>query len=144
MQNTKLDKRSLVRVRMMKILYTADLNNVDIFEANKILSENDIEDEKEDPINEKELNEYVSFINENLNKIDEIISNSLVGYKINRLNLVDKSIVRVATAEMLMNKLAKTIIINEALEITKLYSDLGDHKAVSFNNKLLDNISKNI
>ena len=45
---------------------------------------------------------------------------------------------------MLMNKLAKTIIINEALEITKLYSDLGDHKAVSFNNKLLDNISKNI
>ena len=44
----------------------------------------------------------------------------------------------------MLKKLDKRIIINEALEITKLYSDQGDHKATSFNNRLLDNISKKI
>ena len=33
---------------------------------------------------------------------------------------------------------------DEALEITKEYSDQGDHKAVAFNNRLLDNISKHL
>ncbi|HIT43294.1 TPA: transcription antitermination protein NusB, partial [Candidatus Avacholeplasma faecigallinarum] len=37
----------------------------------------------------------------------------------------------------------KRIVINEALEITKQFSDQGDHKATSFNNKLLETIYKN-
>ena len=36
------------------------------------------------------------------------------------------------------------IAINEALEITKDYSDEGNHKQVSFNNRVLNDISKEI
>ena len=45
---------------------------------------------------------------------------------------------------MLEGKEPRQVIINEALEITKEFSDLGDHKAVSFNNRLLDNIHKTL
>ena len=77
-------------------------------------------------------------------EIDEIISSSLFNYTINRLNLVDLQIIRIATFELLENKVAKQVIINEAIELTKIYTNLDDDKAKAFNNKLLDNIAKNI
>ena len=77
-------------------------------------------------------------------EIDEIISSSLFNYTINRLNLVDLQIIRIATFELLEKKLASAIIINEAIELTKIYTNLDDDKAKAFNNKLLDNIAKNI
>ncbi len=122
------------RVMAMQILYASDFNNVTIDEAIKYYDETPV-----DPLALK----YVKGIEANLEKIDDIISKSLVNYTISRLNLVDKAIIRLATYELL-NNVDKKIVINEALEITKEYSDQGDHKAVGFNNKLLDNISKNI
>jgi len=77
-------------------------------------------------------------------EIDEIISACLVNYTIKRLNLVDLQIIRVATFELLDKKLASAIIINEAVELTKIYTNLDDDKAKAFNNKLLDNIAKYI
>lgn len=79
----------------------------------------------------------------NIEKIDEVIANSLVNYSLSRLNVVDRSIIELATYEM-MDGLAPQIAINEALEITKLYTDAGDKKEVRFNNKVLDNIIKNL
>ena len=87
--------------------------------------------------------ELVNYVCANLEKIDEIISKSLVNYRINRLSYVDRAIVRMTTAELLMGT-PKAVCINEALEIVKVYSDQGDGAAVRFINKLLDNITKNI
>ena len=95
-----------------------------------------------------ELTEYskelVSGVLENKDAIDDVISNCLFNYTIKRLNLVDLEIIRVATFELLQKKLAKQVIINEAIELTKIYTNLDDDKAKAFNNKLLDNISKYI
>jgi N utilization substance protein B len=74
--------------------------------------------------------------------IDEIISESLTNYKLNRLSMVDRAILRVATFEMKYENLPKEIAINEALELTKTYSNLDDNKQVKFNNKVLDTISR--
>ena len=142
----KISKRSIFRIQAMKILFIADTNKITIAEALKNAKSGILND---DEINENiEIDEsvesLVNYVDENLAKIDEIISSTLVNYTIGRLNGVDKAIVRLACAEMLMGNLDRKIIINEALEITKLYSDTGDHKAVSFNNRLLDNISKKI
>jgi N utilization substance protein B len=114
------------RIEAMKILYTLDMNNS--------LDEKNVE--SEDKV-AKEL--AINTIKE-VQKIDFIISVCLKNYTLNRLNLVDKAIVRLATCELLMGT-DKKIVINEALELTKEYSDQGDHKAVSFNNRLLDTIS---
>ena len=122
------------RVLCMQILYNADLNEISIEESKN----NIVED-----IDELALS-FLELLENNLEKIDEIIEKSLVNYSLSRLNKVDKAIIRLATAEMLDGKTPKKVIINEALEITKEYSDQGDHKATSFNNRLLENISKNL
>ena len=110
------------------------LNKISIEEAINFFDETVVEQDSLD---------FVNYVANNLDKIDSIISASLVNYTIDRLNLVDKAIVRLATSELLA-KTDKRIVINEALEITKEFSDQGDHKAASFNNRLLDTISKNL
>lgn len=127
-------KRREARVMAMQILYASDFNNVSIEDAIKFYDET--------PIDALTL-EFVNNVSSNLEKIDSIISESLINYTIERLNLVDKAIIRLAVSELL-NKTDKRVVINEALEITKEYSDQGDHKAVSFNNKLLDRICNSI
>ena len=122
------------RVLCMKVLYNADLNEISIEESKN----NIVEEEDEVAFS------FLELVENNLEKIDEIIEKSLVNYSLSRLNKVDKAIIRLATAEMFDGKTPKKIIINEALEITKEYSDQGDHKATSFNNRLLENISKNL
>jgi len=75
--------------------------------------------------------------------IDQIIKANLEGWSLNRLNKVDKAIIRLATYEMVFDcKAPNEIIINEALELTKEFSEIEGGKARSFNNKLLDKISK--
>ena len=118
------------RVQAMQILYTSDLNATTVEDV--LTSYDDVD---------LKAKEFVDLVINNLEKIDFIISVCLKNYTINRLNLVDKAIVRLATAELIKGEVDKRIIINEAIELTKEFSDQGDHKAASFNNKLLDNIS---
>ena len=68
---------------------------------------------------------------------------NLKGWSFSRLNKVDKAILRLATYEMkFCQETPHKIIIDEAVELTKEFSDTGDGKARSFNNKVLDQISK--
>ena len=128
------EKRSY-RVMAMQILYSMDMNNASYQEALEFVNKDLVTEE---------VTNLVKYVSDNLAKIDEIITRSLTNYTINRLNFVDKAIIRVSTAELLIGNLDKRIIIDEALEITKLFSDEGNHKAVAFNNRLLQNISDNI
>lgn len=88
--------------------------------------------------------ELINGVIENKDTIDEIITKNLFNYTIKRLNLVDLAIIRIATFELLQKKLDKKVIINEAINLTKIYTNLDDDKAKAFNNKLLDNIAKDI
>lgn len=121
------------RIDAIKIIYSLEFNDGDILNiASSILEQDD----------EVAIKLAID-VKDNLLNIDNIIIESLTNYTINRLNLVDKAIIRVATYEMISGVSPK-IAINEALEITKEYSDSGDRKAVSFNNRLLDNIKRNL
>jgi N utilization substance protein B len=83
-------------------------------------------------------------ISERLDDIDTIISDNLIDWTIDRLNYVDKAIIRYAIYEMKYCDLPYEIAIDEAVELTKKYSNLDDDQAKSFNNRLLDNIRKKI
>ena len=128
------EKRSY-RVMAMQILYSMDMNNASYQETLEFVNKELVTED---------VTNLVKYVSDNMSKIDEIISRSLTNYTINRLNYVDKAIIRVSTAELLIGKLDRRIIIDEALEITKLFSDEGNHKAVAFNNRLLQSISDNI
>lgn len=75
-----------------------------------------------------------------LDKIDDIIIKNLTNWKINRLSFVDRAIIRFAVYELYYTDTPFEIIINEALNLTRKYSDEGDSKQVGFTNKVLDNI----
>ena len=88
------------------------------------------------------VNESVIGVFDNLAKIDEIINNNLTSWKINRLTFIDRAIIRFAVYELYYTETPYEIVINEALNITRKYSDEGDNKMVGFTNKVLDNIKK--
>ena len=131
----KNEEKRQNRIMAMQLLYSMDMNGTSkeevLSNANKELLNDEI----------KELVEYVD---KNIIEIDSLISKSLTNYTINRLNAVDRSIIRVSVAELMLGRLDKSIIIDEALEITKLFSDEGNHKAVAFNNRLLQSIVDNL
>lgn len=94
-------------------------------------------------VSQKDLN-YINTITkgiiDNKNKIDQLIEKYLKGWKINRLNKVDLAIIRIAVYEMIFLKdTPNAIIINEAIELSKKYSE---EKSTSFINALLDTLSK--
>lgn len=87
-----------------------------------------------------EINQTFFDLREKYQDLDLIISSNLSNWTIDRLNYVDLAIIRYATYEMKYLKTPYQVAINEALEITKIYSNLDDDLAKKFNNRLLENI----
>lgn len=83
-------------------------------------------------------------VTEHLNEIDETIEKNLFDYALYRLSFLDRAIIRLATYEMIYSELDPKIAINEAVELTKIYSNLDDEKQHKFTNKVLDNIAKTL
>ncbi len=92
----------------------------------------------------KEIEEIAKSVLTYSGDIDLIITKNLENWTIDRLNYVDKAIIRYAVYEMKYLKLPYEIVINEAIELTKKYSNLDDDLAKRFNNKLLDNIKNHL
>ncbi len=76
--------------------------------------------------------------------IDATIEDALVGYTLKRLSTVDRAIIRLAVFELRHTQTPSEIVLDEALHLTHIYTDMGDKKAVAFNNKLLDSILKGL
>ncbi|MBB6625183.1 transcription antitermination factor NusB [Clostridium gasigenes] len=114
------------------------------------LSKNTLEETIEHFIEEYEMKlktidvEYIKNILEVVEKnkeiIDEKITVALVNWKLDRISKVNLTILRLAVAEMLyLEDVPEKVAINEALELTKIYSD---EKSVAFINGVLDNTFK--
>jgi N utilization substance protein B len=115
--------REEFREEMIKIIY-ADMMN----------PEQDLE--SFDP---EVIQAYKDFSQE-IDAIDQIIKANLLNWSIGRLNYVDLAIIRYAVYELTTLKLPKEIVMNEALELTKKFTNLDDDQARKFNNRLLQNI----
>jgi N utilization substance protein B len=94
----------------------------------------------------EEIKEYsnwlVNGIISNQTKIDNIIQQVSEHWRLSRMALVDRNILRMAVFELLYEEnIAPAIVINEAIEIAKKYS--GD-EAATFVNGVLDAIRKSL
>jgi len=83
-------------------------------------------------------------IMDEMKEIDAVIEKHLFDYSLYRLNYVDRAIIRLAVYELKYTDIEKQIVINEAVELTKMYSNLDDEKQHKFTNRLLDNIAKTL
>lgn len=78
-------------------------------------------------------------VQNNVEKIDELIEKYLKGWKLNRIVRLDLIIMRVAIFEMTSPELEvpQTVALNEAIEIAKTYSN---EKSAKFINGILSNL----
>ncbi len=128
MSENKSLSRKEQREEIIKILYQLDINKEQL-----------ALDQEEEYVRES-----VEGVLMHGPKIDELITDNLLNWKINRLSYVDRAIIRFAVYEMYYTETPVEIIINEALNATRKYTDEGDDKTVAFTNKVLDNVYKSI
>lgn len=130
-------KRTVTRIVAMQIIYNYNMTKKLDFEG--------IVDIVNDETNEYDLDYLKQIINgviDNQAQIDFIISMNLKNYTLDRLSVVDRSLLELGTYELLFTDTPKNIVINEIVEISKEYSELDDYKTSKFNNAVLDAIAK--
>jgi len=128
--------RRLGRVNALKALYLIDiktsLNQEEIFEL--------INSGTVDSSVKEFTGSLVKGSIENLDIIDKYISKHAINWELERMAVIDRNIMRIATFEML--KLVETpinVIIDEAVEIAKEYSTAESGKFV---NGVLDKVKE--
>jgi len=87
------------------------------------------------------MNLLLKGVQDNAAAIDESIAKYAVDWKIERINRVDLSILRVAVYEIVYVKLSPAVAVNEALEMARTYST---PEAVSFINGVLGGLLRGL
>ncbi len=133
--------RTITREKTMTILYQIFLYNKNKINytldeiINELMEEIDIEDRKK--IDIEYLKELVSGVLDNIHDIDSRIEKYLENWNLERLGLTDQAIIRIAVYELLYTDTPDLVCINEAIELSKKYSDEKVSKMI---NGVLDKI----
>lgn len=133
-------KRQKSREKAMELLFSMELSKNSYEET----IENFIEDYEMDlnTIDVEYIKNVVKIVNDNVEVIDERIIQSLVNWKLDRVSKVNLTILRLAVGEMMfIEDVPGSVAINEAVELTKKYSD---EKSCSFVNGVLDKVLKSL
>lgn len=89
--------------------------------------------------------EYAGYLFEGvcsgLEAIDKKIRGFSHHWRLERMNLIDRNIIRIGVFEIFQGQVPIEVIINEAVEISKVF---GDSKTSSFVNGILDAIAKEL
>ena len=133
-------KRQKSREKAMELLFSMELSKNSYEET----IENFIEDYEMDlnTIDVEYIKSVVKIVADNLEAIDERVIQSLVNWKLDRVSKVNLTILRRAVGEMMfIEDVPGSVAINEAVELTKKYSD---EKSCSFVNGVLDKVLKSL
>ena len=88
------------------------------------------------------IKEVLYGIDSKKEELDSIIKSNLQNWKIERIAKINLTILRLAVLEMkYIEDVPTKVALNEALELTKKYSD---EKSVSFVNAVLDKVLKSL
>ena len=133
--------RTITRENAMRVLYQIFLykkNKID-YTTNGVIEEymDNIPLEEHKIINTDFLKELVEGVLNNINDIDNNISKYLENWTIDRLGLTDQAIIRISVYELLYTNTPNLVCINEAIELSKKYSD---EKVSKMLNGVLDKI----
>lgn len=125
-------KRKDTREEAVKMVYSMDVNKEFSMEAmNRYLTYFEDEFELED-IDREYLDKTLMDIIKNEDAINTFVMDNSKGWKLSRIAKVDLAILRVALAEILYNdSIPESVSINEAVEISKKYSNEDAHKFIN-------------
>ena len=129
--------RTKARECALKILYAVDIRKDSPGECTRIFWENH-------PTIADKIKEFSDFlikgVTVNRDFIDSVISKYATNWQIQRMPIIDRNILRLATFELLFAEdIPPKVSINEAIEMAKRY---GDKDSGKFVNGVLDKINK--
>lgn len=127
--------RSQLREKVMIILYQIDIftKNDIVFDIDQIIKENmEIENEF--------VKELIYGISTYKDELDKIANENLIDWDVDRLDKTGSSILRMAIYELKYTDTPEIVVINEAIELAKKYSDESVRKII---NAVLDRIVNN-
>lgn len=131
----RMKNRSELREISMKVLYQIYIleNTNTSYEVEELIKEQlEVENEF--------VNELVHGVIENQKRISEVANQYLVDWNIERLSKVDKAILSIGIYELMYTETPSVVAINEAIELSKKYSD---EKVTKMLNATLDKIYHN-
>lgn len=126
--------RSELRVKIMTILYQLDIykNNSIKYDIDEVIKENvEIENEF--------VKEVVYGVDTYRDELDSIANRYLEDWSIDRLDKTGANIMRMALYELKYTDTPEIVVINEAIELAKKYSDDAVRKMI---NAVLDRYIK--
>ena len=113
-----MKSRHELRESVFKILFQVENTDLDYREL--------LEFEVDDVSGSEYVTRTLDDIFAKKEQIDEIISNNLKGWKLERLSKMDRQILRISTYEILFTDIPYKVSINEAVELSKKYSEKED------------------
>ena len=127
-------KRSELRIKIMTILY-----QIDMYKQNKMEYNVDDVIKENLEIDNEFVKEIVYGVNTYYNELNEIANKYLADWKIDRLNKTGAAILRMSLYELIYTDTPNVVVINEAIELAKKYSDDSVRKMI---NAVLDKYMK--
>lgn len=126
--------RSTARKRALNTLYEADEKSQNIL---SLLDERVKEPGAQTPLPEYAV-EIVRGVGERRHRIDKVLNHCSTGWKVGRMAVIDRNILRIAAWEILANDdVPDKVAIDEAIALAKIYSD---DDAIAFIHGLLSAI----
>jgi len=120
---------------ILKILYQIDVLNIKESDIDDII-QNNFNFFKTLNIKEKDfIKEIIIEYYKKKENIDSLISENLIGWKLNRLTPIDRNLLRMGIAESCNNE--KAIIIDDIVRIAKKYGGEDSYKII---NAILDKV----
>lgn len=120
----------------LSILYSREFADGNNMEETDYLTKQMIEMRS---IDDEYARYLIDGVYKNLNSIDEQIKHTSRNWRIERMSLIDKNILRIGVFELNEGAIPLEIIINESVELAKTF---GDEKSSNFVNGILDAVAK--
>jgi N utilization substance protein B len=119
--------RRLVREKSLQSLFQIRMGEVPIDEAIEHVLE-----ETEQPVDTQYLRQLVAGTTQHQKQIDEVIRQYSVGWELDRMPVVDLTLLRMAIYELLYEQdVPVKVVINEAVELAKVFSTAESAKFVN-------------
>lgn len=113
--------RHQLRLLAVQVLYEWDFYHHDSQRLERILNQNTQDQDLEEG-EKKFLKDLISGVQKHLTSIDKVLQKAAPQWSLERMNLVDRNILRLGLFELLYNNVPPRVAINEAIELGKDFS----------------------
>ena len=137
-----MPSRRRSRQRALQILFLWDVRRQPVEEATAAYFETLYSEEsRTTPQRDAFLDQLVTGVVEHIEQLDRRISEHAEHWRIERMPTVDRNILRLAVYEMMHSDTPAPVVIDEALELARRYSN---EESVQFVNGVLDAVHRDL